>query len=595
MLRYHSFFLFRYRLPISPLEYMFGTETRDHLFTDYFAPSNLITFTASLRPDFSEQTLVSLRSDISPFTMGKVQNRRTTSNSSSSTSNNTGTLVVPTTASNNPSSTFSSSVVSPPPPSNQFSLGIGYSEESKNTVFQGNLHLGNDGSLRSLFSCYLNDYNLGIYTLLPGEYFLHRNYNSRGHHNTTKKNKNNNNEGNVNGNNNSSSSNISSSPSVFLPSNLGTSLYGSTSTRQRYTQTPLLSSSSTDQPTNSVVVSIPNNSNHHHPSSLLPVPIIHHSNTTDTSSSSLLPSSASVACPEIGVRFIDPLQRYSIGTHIGLPFPSSSSSLLTSLSSTTFPFKIWMVGGYTKQETVNYGIQLASDTLRVLYGNNPSSTDPGALSSTIDNSRRRFDFDAAISIGQSPIYEISLALDGYRKEIVAGYTHALTIRRKVYNIFERSNVKGIYQYLTLGIEARKQLELPFTTSLAFASALQFNRSTLAKIRIGQKDISTTLALKTWTDPAVTLCVTGSYDRYYNTNSGIGIHLNIERGGEIDYRKAITGYQTVVENKALIAQDQLSSRITDHVDKKPFDTPVSLGIVPIKRKIMDNNNDEKRFL
>ena len=522
---------------------MFGAENRDKLFTDYFAPSSRFTVGASIRPDFSEQTLISLNSDV------KTLNIKTpTTSSLLRTSSSTSSIAVP-----------SSSTAVPPITPHQFSVGIGYSEETDTAAMQGNIQFGKDGTIRSLFSCYLPEYNVGLYTLLPGDYFLQRKYLRN---------------------------------TMILPSTLGYGIHG---IPNRYTNTNISSSDiniNTTDPTNNISTPLP--------APIVP-PISVPTNDTSiplgTSSSS---SSSTLMGPEIGIRYIDPLQRYSIGTHIGVPYNSSSSSststslssLASTFSSTSVPFKWWMVGGYTKNETVNYGIQIASDTLRLLSNsdtttntNVPNST---ALSSNLNNPSR-FDLDAAISIGQSPIYEISLALDGVRKEIVAGYTHALTIRRRVYNIFEQSNVKGIYQYLTLGIEVRKQLELPFSTSLAFASSLQFNRSTLAKVRVGQRDVSTTLALKSWTDPAVTLCLTGSYDRYYNTNSGLGISLHIERGGVLDYRKAITGYQTVAENKALIAQDQLSSRISKHVDEKPFDTPTSLGIMPKQRTITNNRS------
>ena len=115
---------------------------------------------------------------------------------------------------------------------------------------------------------------------------------------------------------------------------------------------------------------------------------------------------------------------------------------------------------------------------------------------------------AAVSFTSShPAYELALGIDSARAEAVAGYTHSMVVRRQVWNPLEAAHVKGIYQYLDLGLEARRSLLPPFPSTLGLVGAWQLNRHLLLKARLGSSGGAVSAAVRSWTDPCVTLCCT----------------------------------------------------------------------------------------
>jgi hypothetical protein len=187
---------------------------------------------------------------------------------------------------------------------------------------------------------------------------------------------------------------------------------------------------------------------------------------------------------------------------------------------------------------------------------------------------------AAVSVSQAPLYELSLAFDGARKEMVAGFVYNQVLRRKVYNVLEDRRVKSIYNYVDLGLELRRPLMMDprnpsaaaaAPASLALAAAWQLNRNVMFKGRVGTNDASASVVLKSWWDTAVTACATVTLDRR-TFGTSAGFFLSAERGGALDYQKATEGYQTRATSMAVLAAPQLSERVSRRVDMQPFAPP-----------------------
>jgi hypothetical protein len=473
------------KLPVSPLDYLFGSEQRDKLFGSYFAEPGGATIRASLRPDYDERALVSLQTSVSGAKGG----------------------------------------------ADDFSVGLGYTDTDTasnplNLAWQGQVRMGSDGSVRGVASAWDPARGIGGYALLPGEHFLNRRY------------------GGV------------ASPSPPSPTRGGPVGYGLGGMPVRYTHAvrsggsgPDASSSASASPVSPRAVTAAA------------------ADAADASTGRAGASSPVV--PEAGLRYVDPSERFSIGGHVGFA-PTSA-----------LPVKVWAVGSGGASGSgarITAGIQLVTDAARLQRplssGAASSSSSPSSSSSSLllaPPGQGRFDVDAAVSLGQAPHYEVSLALDSVRREVVAGYSHALTVRRRVYNPLEPGHVKGIYQYVDLGFELRRQLEAPFASTLALAGSVQLNKGALVKLRVGSRDVSASLALKTWTDPAATLCATTVWDRARG-ESGVGIFFALEKGGALDYRKQVLGQQTVASHRALKAAPHLNERITAAVDQASFEMP-----------------------
>jgi hypothetical protein len=243
--------------------------------------------------------------------------------------------------------------------------------------------------------------------------------------------------------------------------------------------------------------------------------------------------------PELGARFVSASQRVSAGMHTS-PFEP-------------FPTKLWAVGSMDGKVTA--GVQVSSNAIRL------SAPAPGD----------RFDVDAAVSISQEPTFELSLALDGARREVVAGYVHNMTVRRNVRNPLEARHVKGIYNYLDIGFEFRRTVDAPYASALAVGAAWQVNKNTLLKARVGSRDASVSAAFKSWWDPAATLCLTSTYDRHAGTTA-LGAFFSLEKGGGLQYQKAVQGYQVAPQSRQLRAAPQLNERMSRDVDPRPFEPP-----------------------
>lgn len=415
-----------------------------------------------------------------------------------------------------------------------FAVGLGYTDVENFPPMQGQVRLGSDGSLRALASLFDVSNGIGLYGMLPGEYFLSKKFVKNG----------------------------VISDRYSGQQHVGYGIGGApvrythsvSSTEGRPLGGPLAAASSSSLSSSSAASAEPVS-----PGAVTATP----AEAADSASGRA--GASSPVLPEIGARYVAAGQDFSVGGHVGL-----GSSL---------PLKLWAVGTYGKNGAVTAGLQVATDSIRL--------SSPGALQRPAD----AVDIDAAVSLSQEPLYELSLALDSTRKEVVAGYTHSLTVRRNVYNVMERRNVKGIYMYADMGFEVRRALLPPFASTLAFASSLQLNRSSLVKLRVGSRDISASWAIKTWTDPAATLCLTGVWDRHRN-NTGLGIAFSIEKGGLLQYQKAIAGYQSVAPSMALKASPQLSEPMTRSVDQRPFADPPIAGRPGAPKPVINVGN---RFL
>lgn len=519
------------RLPLSPFEYMFGSELRDKLFNNYFATPNSFTIRSSLQPDYLERSLISFQIDNSRKSFAE-----------------------------------------------RFALNMNYSDmESaaiqKDRISHSGLRIGSDGSLRAFASGFDRISGIGAYGILPLEYFsedtsvkLHEKAKNRdigvgfGIGGPA-----------VRYTHSIRPSTSMSTPTTVTDANMGESV-------------PVATSATSPEAT---ITSIP----------VSPRSVTGPASLTTSDGGGRL-GALSPVLPELGWCYVSPSQTTSLGMHLA-PVPP-------------YPMKVWAVAETGTAKRITTGIQLSGDEntfsflgdssseQTVTTGSAPVTVPGGAApptSATVEvtpsdalresekaarngmENRRGVglvgstlsnivQIDAGFSVKVPPLYEISFVLDGFRKEVVVGYSQSLTVRRRVYNILEKRNVKGIFQYVDFGIEARRQLLPPYSATLAVAGAVQLNRHWMLKGRVGSRDASLSAVLKTWSDPSVTLALTSTWD-LTRQSGGIGLFLNVEKGGEVQYQKAIRGSQHVAPSLALRASPHINEPSSRYIDPKPF--------------------------
>lgn len=274
----------------------------------------------------------------------------------------------------------------------------------------------------------------------------------------------------------------------------------------------------------------------------------------------LVGATPSLAVPELGMRYMSANSAVLMGLHAS-PFPP-------------YPTKAWLIGNVNGSVTV--GMQVAASAARLATELRRGSGTDGAAAAATSSSAlapalQALTVDAAISLAQTPLYELSLAYDGARREVVAGYVHSMTVRRRVRNPLEADHVKGIWNYVDMGFELRRPVGAPAASTIAVGASWQLNKGLLVKGRVGTRDASATIAWKGWWDPAVTAAVTYTHDRLRGAG-GVGFFFSVEKGGELQYQKAVQGYQDTAQSRLLMAQEQLSASRESVVDTRPFDAP-----------------------
>ena len=267
-------------------------------------------------------------------------------------------------------------------------------------------------------------------------------------------------------------------------------------------------------------------------------------------------SDAAAELPELGVRYASP--EFGTGA-VASPF-------------SPYPAKLWVVGAYSGegQREVTAGIQLSGLLATALE--RLTSKSNAAASSTRQS---LVDVHAAVSVAQPPAYEVSLAVDGTRQELVAGYVHSMTLRRRVRNPLEATHVTGIWNYVDLGLELRRSLVAPFQSSLAVAAAWQANKNVLVKLRGGPDvAVSGTLAVRSLWDPsvAVSLTYTVRPDKMMLSPGSLGLFLSVEKGGQLEYRKAVAGAQSIGRSLPLRSVRLAEESGSGRADPVPYAPP-----------------------
>lgn len=528
------------RLPLAPFESAFGQEKRDRLFTSYFAPANTVSLAGSFRPDYEEKAKVALALNVAKSPKASVA------------------------------------------AANDAQLNLGYvsggglSESGAplaDVLFAAKL--GTDGSARAVASAFHAESGLGLYATLPLDYFIERQQRRQI------------------GEMEDQEALVQEARAAGVGHGLGgrATRYTSLKASSPISYPAAVAAASLGAPVSEVV------------SPRTVTPAAASSASGDVMVTGTAASCASPALPEVGLRFVDKQDRFSLGLHASPVQP--------------YPLKAWAVGAMGDGGgDVTVGVQLATDAFRAFPsaqealmgkgrlagGNGSSGIGPASLghatlpsdafntagtsaglsrvrtpSSPLAEFSKRCDLGAAISISQAPLYELSLAYDGSSKEVVAGFLYNQVLRRRVYNILEDNRVKGIFNYLDLGVELRRPLIANVQqangapASFALAASWQLNRNWMMKGRVGTNDVSASLVFKNWWSTAFTGCVTGSFDRRTYT-SGVGFYISAERGGALDYQKAVQGNETVARHMALAASPTHSERVSRTIDREPLLPP-----------------------
>ena len=264
---------------------------------------------------------------------------------------------------------------------------------------------------------------------------------------------------------------------------------------------------------------------------------------------------------EFGARFTSASSSWSTGGALGAGSP--------------FPLRLWATGQYGTDGRIAAGVEVSGgidayiSRLKAAAGGAAGASD--AAGSAPASSAMPLALGAALSFSsKNPTYELSLGVDGAKGEATAGYSHSMVVRRSVWNPLEAAHVKGIYQYVDIGLEARRALKPPYASALGLVGAWQCNRHLLLKARLGTKDSAVSLAVRSWTEPCVTLCLTastmGTGSSAGGTFSGalgslaLGLSLSLNQGGsakEYTEERMLGAQQSPTPTRVLHAKPELN--------------------------------------
>lgn len=526
------------RLPLSPMEYMFGVEKRDRLFGTYFAKPDAIQVAGSFRPDYEERAVVGV---------------------SAAAGRNAKGAAAATSLMNDAFAT------------------LGYTNPDPLAMFAA--RLGTDGSARALAAGLDTERGVGGYASVPLDYFLDAEEAKR-----------------------YGPDSVPAAAFAARARAAGVG-YGIAGAPVRYTHF---------KPSNETALNAASAA-----AAQVVSPSAVSTSGGDVSATSAAPSGAmgsrAAALPEVGLRYFGG-DRFSAGLHAAPVAP--------------YPLKAWAVGALSGEVTA--GVEISTDALRLLPNGAAALSSAAAQGSSAESPRAavagslptlsiggsgggvgagaaaagrdKIDVSAAVSVSQAPLYELSVAFDGVRREIVAGFVYNQVIRRAVRNPFEDNRVKGIFNYVDVGFELRRPLMPPAAVaaavssgaapaalaaasaaapaSLAVAASWQLNRNWLVKGRLGSRDASASVVGKVWADTAATVCATATLDRE-TAQPRAGFFLTLERGGALEYQKALEGYQTAATHMALAsaAAGHASQRVSASVDMETFAKPPTAGVSP----------------
>ena len=259
---------------------------------------------------------------------------------------------------------------------------------------------------------------------------------------------------------------------------------------------------------------------------------------------------------EVGGRFSSASSAWTAGGALGAGAP--------------FPLRLYAMGQYGGAGRLTGGVEVSGGLeayiAAALGARGPAAVAPSSAAAAAALASAAPPLPAApaplaLAAGLSfnsehPAYELCLGVDSARGEAVAGYTHSLVIRRSVWNPLEPAHVKGIYQYVDLGMEARRALAPPFSSALSLMGAWQWNRHVLFKARLGSAGSALSCALRSWTDPCLTLCCTASggwssssnsnngsrgaggvWELFTGSNAALGLSITLNQGGGSEYTQA----------------------------------------------------------
>lgn len=343
----------------------------------------------------------------------------------------------------------------------------------------------------------------------------------------------------------------------------------------------------------------------------------------------------------------------------GVAWSAADQSVSIGLHTSPFaevPIKAWVIGapvgsGLTigAQVSANVGETLRDprglcgirSPLFAVGGVRPTTATATAAAATATRSAAAYvsrasrshildmDLDFAISMRQDPIYEASLAFESARRQLVLGYVHNMTLRRQVYNPLEADNVKGIYNYVDIGIEFRQSIDgppavgsgggigatatpkgtpttpsatpaTPFSRStsrgggdddalpdmeVTIGGSWQINRHWLAKAKLGSGGAAVSVTGRTWSQPDLAWTLTAGLRPGSTTGSllrgpgepFVGGFVSFGTAGRAVYRRAVEGEQRTAQYRQFQAREDLSNSRSarveaDAVTKAPPGSP-----------------------
>ncbi len=136
-----------------------------------------------------------------------------------------------------------------------------------------------------------------------------------------------------------------------------------------------------------------------------------------------------------------------------------------------------------------------------------------------------------------------------QQQLCLSYLHHLALQRRVYNPLEHGDVVAITNYLDLGLQMAIPLDATPTTPpssegfLRMALAWQVNKNAMVKARLGTDVLNMGVAVKSWSNPALTVAASVGWDIARKTPV-VGLQVHTDNIGALRYERAPPGMKQV---------------------------------------------------
>jgi len=152
------------------------------------------------------------------------------------------------------------------------------------------------------------------------------------------------------------------------------------------------------------------------------------------------------------------------------------------------------------------------------------------------------------------------------QELVASYTHHLTVRRNIHNPLEHKQNRSIHNYVDLSMEVAYRNEIDHAApaapgqaraavgavalsppSIRLGASWQVNKNSLLKLRMQDDSVSALYALKSWWDPSASAAFSVNHS-FAQRSTRFGLSVDLENVGEVLFSRPDPSYKRMVASQ-----------------------------------------------